>query len=241
MPPGTVSRPWRRYLRFSLRALIVVVLVIGGGMGWIVRSARIQRAAVAAIKDAGGMVYYDWEWSNGKRIPAGKPGAPEWLTDLMGVDYFGHVTLVHLGSSSTATSRAMAHVGNLTRLERLIVNASSVRDADLAHLKRLTNLSELFLSNTPISDPGLVHLKGLTGLSSLELHGTHVTDAGLVHLKGLTGLRILCLAETPVTDRGLAHLKRLTGLSVVNLMYTQISGGGVTDLQQALPRLRIDR
>ena len=49
-----VSRPWRRFLRFSVRGMIVVVLVIGGWLGWLVRSARIQREAVAAIEEAGG-------------------------------------------------------------------------------------------------------------------------------------------------------------------------------------------
>jgi hypothetical protein len=65
MLAGPVSRPWRRYLRFSVRGLIVLVLVIGAGLGWIVRSARMQREAVAAIKNAGGSVSYDWRWSNG--------------------------------------------------------------------------------------------------------------------------------------------------------------------------------
>ncbi len=37
------SRPWRSYVRFSLRGLIVLVLVIAAGMGWIVRQARLQR------------------------------------------------------------------------------------------------------------------------------------------------------------------------------------------------------
>jgi hypothetical protein len=58
MPAGPVSHPWRRLLRFSVRGLIVLVLVIGAGLGWVVRSARIQREAVAAIKSAGGGVTY---------------------------------------------------------------------------------------------------------------------------------------------------------------------------------------
>ena len=33
-------RPWRRFLRFSVRGMIVVVLVIGGWLGWVVRSAQ---------------------------------------------------------------------------------------------------------------------------------------------------------------------------------------------------------
>ncbi len=50
MSSGPVSRPWQRFLRFSVRGLIVLVLVIGAGLGWIVRSAQVQREAVAAIE-----------------------------------------------------------------------------------------------------------------------------------------------------------------------------------------------
>ena len=38
-----------RYIRFSIRGLIILVLVIGCGFGWIVHMAPIQRDAVAAI------------------------------------------------------------------------------------------------------------------------------------------------------------------------------------------------
>ena len=58
-------RPWRRFLRFSVRGLIVLVLVIGVWLGWIVRSACIQRDAVRAIQRVSGQVYYDWEMKNG--------------------------------------------------------------------------------------------------------------------------------------------------------------------------------
>ncbi len=46
----TVARPWRRFVRLSVRGLIVLVLVIGAGLGWMVRQAHIQREAVAAIR-----------------------------------------------------------------------------------------------------------------------------------------------------------------------------------------------
>ena len=65
-----VSRPWRRFLRFSVRGMIVVVLLIGVWMGWLVRNTRIQREAIAAIRKAGGRVLYDWQWKNGRAIRA---------------------------------------------------------------------------------------------------------------------------------------------------------------------------
>jgi hypothetical protein len=163
--------------------LIVVVLVIGAGLGWIVREARIQRDAVAAIRAAGGSVFYDWEWNNGKSVPGGKPWAPKWLVDLIGVDYFGHVTHVWLPLSSKVTDATLAHVGRLTRLQELFVRSPYVSDAGLEHLKGLTNLTDLTLAGRQVTDAGLVHLMKLTSLSKLWLPGARVTDAGMNELK----------------------------------------------------------
>ena len=74
--PNRSPRSFRKFLRFGVRGLIVLVLVVGAGLGWIVRQAHIQRDAVAAIKEAGGSVRYDWEFDNRRFLPGGKPWAP---------------------------------------------------------------------------------------------------------------------------------------------------------------------
>src|SRR5262245_30946246 len=62
-----LCRPrWRARARLSIRGLIILVLVLGGGLGWVVRHAQIQHDAVAAIRGAGGSVWYNWQWKNGR-------------------------------------------------------------------------------------------------------------------------------------------------------------------------------
>jgi hypothetical protein len=124
-----------RWLRTSTRGLILLVFIIGASLGWLVRSARIQRDAVAAITNSGGGVAYDWQMRNGKYNPAGKPWAPKRLTELIGIDYFCHVTDVSLVLRSTPTDAMMAHVGRLAQLERLNVSARSLTDADWQTLR----------------------------------------------------------------------------------------------------------
>jgi hypothetical protein len=55
----------RRWLRISLRGLLVLVLIVGGWLGWAVRSARTQREAVAAIRRAGGGITYRSQYLGG--------------------------------------------------------------------------------------------------------------------------------------------------------------------------------
>ena len=86
------SRSCRRFLRFSVRGLIVLVLVMGGWLGWIVRSARIQREAVAGIRkpEASALITGSCHGNS----QDGKPWALRLGVDVIGVDFFGHVTKV---------------------------------------------------------------------------------------------------------------------------------------------------
>jgi hypothetical protein len=79
--------PGRRFRRLSVRGLIVLVMVIGGGTGWYIRSARLQREAVAAIEKVGGAVSYDWQWKSGKYSSRSAPWVPNWLVEHVGIDY----------------------------------------------------------------------------------------------------------------------------------------------------------
>jgi internalin A len=262
MLDGPVARPWRRFLHFSVRRLIVLVLVIGAGLGWLVRSARIQREAVAAITRAGG-VKYKYGWTYGDYQPGVKPLRPGWLADRIGVDFFANVTDVRLFWSSQSINQAIVQVGRLNRVERLTVHQFSVSDVRVAQLKGLTNVSELTLdavqctdaglvqlteltnlskldlSATEVTDAGLTEMQRLTKLSELVLMATRVTDAGLVHLKGLRNLTKLDVSGTRVSDAGLRQLKGLSNLSELTLYSTQVTPRGVKEIKQALPRLTV--
>ena len=69
MPDQPLGTSRRRWLRISVRGLIILVLVIGGWLGWAVHNARIQREAVAAVERAGGEVMYDWQWQYNAPAP----------------------------------------------------------------------------------------------------------------------------------------------------------------------------
>ena len=55
----TTPKPRRRWLQFSLRTLMVLMLVLGCGLSWLAREvqqARAQREAAKAIGKLGGRV-----------------------------------------------------------------------------------------------------------------------------------------------------------------------------------------
>jgi hypothetical protein len=143
------SRPWRRFLRFNARGLIVLVLVIGAVLGWIVRTAHIQRDAVAAIEKAGGLTFY-----NIPRTPVVSWHEPSrWRTlvgGYIGIDYAGHVCHVNFPQitptgNDADRQGAVARVGDLGQLETLDFAGMSVTDGDLASLDGLNRLQQLVL------------------------------------------------------------------------------------------------
>ena len=149
MPEQGSPRAWRPRLRISIRGLIVTVLTIGAGLGRMIHRAQLQRDSVAAIRRAGGTLGYEWEVQGGTFLPASqraKPGAPGWLVDRVGVNYFGYVVFVNL--LRRGSDAELAYVGNLGRVESLGLNGTPVTDAGLAHLTGLTRLRELALMRT---------------------------------------------------------------------------------------------
>src|SRR5687768_4773908 len=84
------ARPWRRWLRYSLRSLFVLVTLTSVMLGVWVNRAERQRRAVAAIRAAGGTVRYDYEQAGAQAagpVDGQLPG-PDWLCRLLSVDYF---------------------------------------------------------------------------------------------------------------------------------------------------------
>jgi uncharacterized membrane protein len=252
------KRRWWSYLRLSLRGLIVLVLVVGAGLGVIahyIRSASIQREAVAAIQKLNGFVLYDWQLDAGNvRVIPGTntiiqqvPGWPKWLVDRLGPDFFGNVRQVSFrnvnrgtgatGPSAKEMDDVLRHVGQLHELTNLTFLRMPVTDSGLAHLEGLTNLQSLMLrGRNLVTDAGVSHLKRMTRLKNLNLEDSQVTDAGLSHLKNLTSLEGVNLVHAQVGDAGLAHLVGLARLEWLGLEGTQVTDSGLVPLLRTRTR-----
>jgi hypothetical protein len=263
MSTSSGLHPPKRSVRISVRALMVLILLAGGWLGWLDQSARTQRAAVAAIQRVNGYVEYEWDFANPNRKPDGGGWWPKRLVDLLGIDYFYNIVAVDL--DGRATDQELVAVGNLTRLRFLQLSQSEVTDAGLVYLQGLTSLKRLTLLSTHITDQGLANLKSLTSLEEIRLAATDCSDAGLAYLTTLPRLKILGLAKTrvttagiahlqaadrleqviiggtPLTDDDLVHLRGMKSLKLLGLGSAPVSDQAVNQLRQALPNLSIRR
>jgi hypothetical protein len=226
-------RHWRRYLRLSVRGLIVFVLAIAVGTGWIVQEAHMQREAVAAILLGGGRVWYSSD-VNARSHGSLPPGWSKLIAEFAGIDYVDHVVDIEkLGEAGDKErwEQAVHRLVDLRGVETMNLMGPSVDDSVLAQLSGMDCLKLLMLQYTTISDRGLYDLRKLKNLEVLCVYGGGNAGARPAHLAGSTGAaRALASRRGIVTDAGLAHMAGLTSLSQLLLRGTPVSGAGLVHL-----------
>ncbi|HJN08885.1 MAG: hypothetical protein QGG09_19600 [Pirellulaceae bacterium] len=121
------TRPKRRFLRFSLRAMLVVLTVFSVWLGVQVNRARNQRAAVNWVTKNGGEVEYDWTF-NSKLEPPG----PRWLRQKIGDEYFQSVVQVLVGRSEV---HDLSPLVKLPALKQLAIINTPVSDEEVSNLQ----------------------------------------------------------------------------------------------------------
>ena len=149
--PTTTPKPRRRWLQFSLRTLMVLMLVLGCGLGWFASSSNRRGSSgkrSRRLRNWEARVG-SWPGSPSDGLPARKCyGRPRWVGSRK-----------HGQRRRTRASPGLSDVRS-----RLIPRHTQVTDAGLARLRGLTQLEELFLDSTQVTDAGLEHLRGLTQL-----------------------------------------------------------------------------
>jgi hypothetical protein len=210
-----MKRPPKRWLKISLRSLLLAFTCISVVFAWYAHGTRQRRAAIAAIEAAGGKV----------RMAS---RSRSWIEDWLASDFRGAVSNVELRKCNV-TNELIAHVAVLTELRELDLSSTPVDDDDLKKIAHLP-LRELWLQSTRITDASASTLSGMTNLNFLQLNATGLTDAFLRDLAALPHLQKLGLRGAPVTDQGLEFLSRHPQLMELDLYQTAVTDVGVETL-----------
>jgi hypothetical protein len=212
------TSPPSRWRQFSLRSLLLLILLCGVGLGlWsiCIEPYRRQQRLVEQIAELKGV--------------ATTEAVPTSWSSIFGEGFF--INIVSIRAPRTQIDDAwMAHLRDTPRLRELILNWTPIGDAGLAHIARLKDLQSLWLNGTKATDAGLIPVQGLRKLEWLSLADTKVTDQGLASLANLNRLKQLDLRGCPIGDAGMRHIQSLSNLEALDLLDTQVTDEGIARL-----------
>jgi hypothetical protein len=225
--------------------LLAGLVLAAAGLFRLVLRAGAQAAAVAAIKESGGKVYYDWEMARTSRPdrvglvhvsndltpqPGGRPPWPEALVTLFGPDVFGAVVGVEIPPVPVqASPNPNAIVTPDPAEERARVQEQD--DALMARVGRLGGLKWLSVAGVPMTDKGMEHLQRLPQLETLKLAFlTGTTGQGFRSVGALKNLRTLEVDALPLSDDDFSVLHNLVALRVLTLQNVNLTDQGMEHL-----------
>lgn len=146
--------------QLSLKAILMVFLVVSLPLGWVgfrIGQLRAQAAVVRKLNEHQPQLNYQ----------------------------FGNLRFVDFGNADPQKfdPSVLKHLKELPRLSYLGLGGMPVTDDVLAHLETM-KLTWLDLSGTRITDAGLVYLEDLSQLKFVDVSRTRVTDQGAKRLAG---------------------------------------------------------
>jgi Leucine-rich repeat (LRR) protein len=233
--------PVRRRYTLSLKLLMLLVLVIGGGLGWTANRLQSRRRAVQAVRKVNGTIFFDYQFSSAELDANRKPPLPAWLVRLLGEEFFFDVTRVYrldLSHADPTAARAAleaihgfdhlealrlvnpppgTRLSGLSELSQLEISLTGPGGGEPIRLGRLPKLREVRLDGAGIDDSLLPDLASIPSVREILLENTSVTDAGLARLDGPADLEVLWLSGARVTDAGLRSIARLRKLEILDL------------------------
>jgi hypothetical protein len=119
-------------------------------LGFFNTPAERQRKAVEAIRGQGGCVEYDYEWGQpiSKYVPPRTPPGPEWLRNLIGIDYLATVVFVSNGNADHISLSAFPDLPHVTRV---LIDCRLI-DGGWEPLERMTQIQDLRLLGPNITE-----------------------------------------------------------------------------------------
>lgn len=264
--PSSASQSNRqRWRQFSLRTLLLVSIGCGAIIVPWTERARRQRAAVAALQDAGFQVSY------GERDAPPSPlrdrlrgwFGPDLFETVTGLEYSFFDRFRHRRPlEGPSLSAIRPHLENLPRLERLDLTTWHGARMDFGQLVGLVRLESLTVVDNGHAAEELAGLRGLPRLESLTLLGVRTNlemlRCGWPALATLSasgignaeaellasrpeGIKHLRLTDCLLTDHGIRALARIRGLQSVHCRHTSSPIGSREESRwNALQRLRPD-
>ena len=234
--------------RISLRKFLIWLVLLGGGIGWLVSQAVRQEQIIESIEPFG-QVLFDYQLDERGRRSKFEKSRPAWLKHPRSRSLFSSVVEFRsFGLTHSCFLDLYSQLNQLKHLAYLDLNQCDLVDEDIAmlaelralkwlrisgskyltvecikELVKLRKLRELHASSLPISNNELELLLEIPKLDCLSLGNTKIDDDGMDMLVNKGGFILLDLSGTSITDRGISKLCQMATLMSLDISNTKIT------------------
>lgn len=183
-------RAKRRWFQFSLRALVVLMLLVSlvlGYWGYARRRSQRQWEAVRVLQSESGQFR-----SKDDNIVA-SPTTPGWQKWL-GVDCPQELKAFEMNRDFQLS---FAELEEMPQLEAIYLRRTPTSDEDLVAVAKLPRLRFLSVDSELITDVGVSHIATNTGVRRLSINGRRLTARALCEIARLPHLETLHFVGNP--------------------------------------------
>ena len=207
--PRATAKPtawWR--MRWSIRALLLVITALALLLAWVGRTIRAvqHRAALSnALEEESGEMLVSWD------SIVKSDFSPDWVAIALGDWSSVELTDVDISYRQDVTDDLLEQVSVFQKLDEFSVNGQRVTDRSIAAIR------------------------GMPDLKTVNIEACDITDKAMEHLATLPNLEDVTLRGVGVTDKGLAHLWNCPKLTALTIEFTQITPGAIKTFQDSRP------
>ncbi|WP_254511697.1 hypothetical protein [Anatilimnocola floriformis] len=230
--PAETARPGRNFLRFSLRTLLVGMVVCGAVSGFAARvHSRAQRQKQILIDAAriGGSIRYDYEcysespWYTAQR----------WLAPKIGPDYVGSVLILNFHATPPREWRkVLPAAAELQSIDHFAACCEELEASDIELLSKFTRMKQIHFHYCS-EVPSLEAFGKLQQLELLSIHSSGVTSAKLAPLQQLPNFKTLDLCNSDATDEVVPLLATFTALEELHAEGSEMTAAGLAGLSKS--------
>lgn len=170
----TAPRKRSRLVQFSLRSLVMLMVIAGVGVGWVgslIRFAREKESAAELLRESQVGVTYVLK-PQSTLVPAN-----EWTRKVFGRQFFEQVS--ELQTREFEAASILNRIKLFPHLQKVLFNNTFANDETFRYLGKCRDLTVVYAGGTAVTDKGVKELHELQRLEKLVLWDTRIGDEAI--------------------------------------------------------------
>jgi len=165
----------RRFLRFSILRLLILIAIIGGIFGLWARAVYPLQQQWRTVRPL---------IKQGARVETKPSQVPDWIKKFLPEGETENIDAIYFRNKESFTSKDLECLKHLPFLERLYVQGCGISDADIETVSKHRPLRRLAIWHNPkLTNACVANLQKLKNLEIVDVKNTSINSRGIADLR----------------------------------------------------------